>query len=109
MRLIAVQGYLLPCAQRLLYKEAKFRACVVPVHEAENMTGNDQRPEGQSLQDSVADAYEQNWVDHYAPPDLKPFLRLSRVDRPIGTWLLLLPCWWGAALGAASALKQPAG
>ena len=67
------------------------------------MTGNDQRPEGQSLEDSVADAYEQNWVDHYAPPDLKPYLRLSRVDRPIGTWLLLLPCWWGAALGAASA------
>jgi len=28
----------------------------------------------------------------------RPYLRLSRADRPIGTWLLLLPCWWGLAL-----------
>jgi 4-hydroxybenzoate polyprenyltransferase len=26
---------------------------------------------------------------------------LARWDRPIGTWLLLLPCWWGQALAAA--------
>jgi 4-hydroxybenzoate polyprenyltransferase len=30
-------------------------------------------------------------------------LRLSRLDRPIGSWLLLLPCWWSAALSAAVA------
>ena len=23
-----------------------------------------------------------------------------RVDKPTGTWLLLLPCWWGVALSA---------
>ena len=66
------------------------------------MTGNDQRPEGATPDDSVADAYNANWVDRYAPPDLKPYLRLSRADRPIGTWLLLLPCWWGVFLGAAA-------
>jgi 4-hydroxybenzoate polyprenyltransferase len=27
-------------------------------------------------------------------------LRLARLDRPIGSWLLLLPCWWSAALAA---------
>jgi 4-hydroxybenzoate polyprenyltransferase len=46
----------------------------------------------------VADAAEDNWVDRYAPAALRPYLRLSRADRPIGTWLLLLPCWWGLAL-----------
>lgn len=46
----------------------------------------------------VADAPEDNWVDRYAPPFAQPYLRLSRADRPIGTWLLLLPCWWGLAL-----------
>ncbi len=66
------------------------------------MTGDEQRPEGQALQDSVADAYALNWVDRYAPPDLRPYLRLSRADRPIGTWLLLLPCWWGVFLGASA-------
>ena len=50
-------------------------------------------PDGQ-----VADAYEDNWVDRYAPRWSRPYLRLSRADRPIGTWLLLLPCWWGLLL-----------
>lgn len=26
---------------------------------------------------------------------LLPYIYLARLDRPIGTWLLLLPCWWG--------------
>ena len=46
----------------------------------------------------VADATNDNWVDRYAPAFTRPYLRLSRADRPIGTWLLLLPCWWGLAL-----------
>jgi 4-hydroxybenzoate polyprenyltransferase len=47
---------------------------------------------------AVADAPAGNWVDRHAPARLRPWLRLSRVDRPIGTWLLLLPCWWGLLL-----------
>lgn len=46
----------------------------------------------------VADAVHRNWVDRYAPPALRPYCRLARLDRPIGTWLLLLPCWWSIAL-----------
>ncbi|WP_024507579.1 4-hydroxybenzoate octaprenyltransferase [Bradyrhizobium sp. ARR65] len=44
-----------------------------------------------------------NWVDTHAPLWLRPYLRLSRLDRPIGSWLLLLPCWWSAALAAGVA------
>lgn len=47
---------------------------------------------------TVSDAPDGNWVDRHAPPRWRPLLRLSRADRPIGTWLLLLPCWWGGAL-----------
>ncbi|MBT8412541.1 MAG: 4-hydroxybenzoate octaprenyltransferase [Octadecabacter sp.] len=47
---------------------------------------------------AIADAVKGNWVDTLAPPATRPFLRLARADRPIGTWLLLLPCWWGLAL-----------
>jgi 4-hydroxybenzoate polyprenyltransferase len=47
----------------------------------------------------VADATG-NWVDTRAPPWSRPYLRLSRLDRPIGSWLLLIPCWWSAALAA---------
>ena len=57
------------------------------------MQGNAPTPDGQ-----VADAARGNWVDLYAPAVARPYLRLSRADRPIGTWLLLLPCWWGLTL-----------
>jgi 4-hydroxybenzoate polyprenyltransferase len=50
----------------------------------------------------VADAPAANWVDRFAPAPSRPFLRLSRADRPIGTWLLLLPCWWSLALAVAA-------
>lgn len=39
-----------------------------------------------------------NWVDTHAPLAWRPYLRLSRADRPIGTWLLYLPCLWGLGL-----------
>jgi 4-hydroxybenzoate polyprenyltransferase and related prenyltransferases len=58
------------------------------------MTDRDPRGAG----GAIADAVTGNWVDTRAPAGWKPYLRLSRLDRPIGTWLLLLPCWWGLAL-----------
>ena len=60
------------------------------------------RKEGSAEQLRTPDAVEGSWVDRYAPDGLRPYLRLSRADRPIGTWLLLLPCWWGLMLSAAS-------
>jgi len=39
-----------------------------------------------------------NWFDVFAPPFLRPYLRLARLDRPIGSWLLLIPCWWSVGL-----------
>src|SRR5438067_5217189 len=52
--------------------------------------------------DRVADATG-NWVDSRAPQWSRPYLRLSRLDRPIGSWLLLMPCWWSAAIAAGVA------
>src|SRR5712671_4344283 len=44
-----------------------------------------------------------NWVDRLAPAWTRPYLRLARLDRPIGSWLLLIPCWWSVALAAVHA------
>ncbi|REC55887.1 4-hydroxybenzoate octaprenyltransferase [Rhodosalinus sediminis] len=60
---------------------------------AEGRSPNDRQP------GPIADAVSGNWVDRRAPAAWRPYLRLSRADRPIGTWLLLLPCWWGLTLG----------
>ena len=42
-----------------------------------------------------------SWVDRHAPEAWRPYLRLARADRAIGTWLLLWPCWWSIPLAAA--------
>lgn len=52
---------------------------------------------------TVADAAPENWVDRFAPARVRPYLRLARLDRPTGIWLLLWPCWWGVALAAPNA------
>ncbi len=55
-------------------------------------------PESENTTGRVADSVDGNWVDRHAPPWSRPYLRLSRADRPIGSWLLLLPCWWSLPL-----------
>ncbi|MDA0222937.1 MAG: 4-hydroxybenzoate octaprenyltransferase [Proteobacteria bacterium] len=65
------------------------------------MTRTDQMPDPNS-DGRVADATRLNWVDRFFPRATRPYLRLSRMDRPAGTWLLLLPCWWGLLLAAAA-------
>jgi len=54
----------------------------------------------------LPDALSGHWVDTRAPRAVRPFLKLARIERPIGWWLLLLPCWWSAGL-AAIAAGQP--
>ena len=64
------------------------------------MSDAPQTPEPPPQVAAVSDAAPGNWVDRFAPALSRPFLRLSRADRPIGTWLLLIPCFWGLALAA---------
>ena len=66
------------------------------------MSASERAPASERLPDAV--------VDHplwrFAPAPLRPFVQLARLDRPIGWWLLLLPCWQGSAL-ASAALGRP--
>src|SRR5947207_14178871 len=41
-----------------------------------------------------------DWVARRLPDWAEPYARLARLDRPIGTWLLLFPAWWGIALAS---------
>ncbi len=47
----------------------------------------------------IKDSTQGGWVEHM-PEGLRPYLRLSRYDRPIGFWLLALPGWIGLAFAA---------
>src|SRR6201993_2013447 len=54
----------------------------------------------QSDPQNSSDIRAGDWVDRYLPPAFRPYVRLARLDRPIGTWLLLFPGWWGIALAS---------
>lgn len=51
---------------------------------------------------SASDIPRGGWVDRAAPEWSRPYVRLARFDRPIGTWLLLFPCWWSVALASVA-------
>jgi 4-hydroxybenzoate polyprenyltransferase len=48
----------------------------------------------------ASDIRPSDWVARWLPRWAEPYARLARLDRPIGTWLLLFPGWWGIALAA---------
>src|SRR6185312_13237019 len=64
------------------------------------------RPPSQGKASPVADAGAANFVDRFAPKALLPYLRLARADRPIGFFLLALPCFWSVSLAERS-LEDP--
>lgn len=57
--------------------------------------------EMENVRSLVGDMPVGGWIDRLVPAVARPYLRLMRLDRPIGTWLLLLPCWWSIALAGA--------
>ncbi|MFZ1425242.1 MAG: 4-hydroxybenzoate octaprenyltransferase [Geminicoccaceae bacterium] len=59
--------------------------------------------QGNELHAAVTDR-QTSWIERL-PDRWRDYATLARWDRPIGTWLLLLPCWWGQAL--AGPLPSP--
>jgi 4-hydroxybenzoate polyprenyltransferase len=55
----------------------------------------------ESSSPSASDIVVDSWILRLSPAPLRPYLKLARLDRPIGTWLLLFPCWWSLSLGMA--------
>jgi len=50
-----------------------------------------------SCSDLLPDSVE-HWTVRFFPEKVVPYIQLTRLDRPAGWWLLLLPCWWSLAL-----------
>ncbi|HLY44141.1 MAG TPA: 4-hydroxybenzoate octaprenyltransferase [Stellaceae bacterium] len=53
---------------------------------------------GAGVRRNASDIDPGDWVERRLPRWAQPYARLARLDRPIGTWLLLFPGWWGIAL-----------
>jgi 4-hydroxybenzoate polyprenyltransferase len=57
--------------------------------------------EGQPVAETdPSDIHPGDWIERNLPARVQPYARLARLDRPIGTWLLLFPGWWGIALAS---------
>jgi len=54
-----------------------------------------------------SDSPAAGWVNTWMPRWSRGYLKLARVDRPIGTWLLLWPCVWSVLLAAADSGSSP--
>ncbi len=48
----------------------------------------------------ASDIPTEHWLDRWIPGRARPYGRLARLDRPIGTWLLYIPCLWGVVLAS---------
>lgn len=48
------------------------------------------------------DAVQDSWVYSSAPVSWRPYLKLARLDRPVGVWLLLWPCLWSITLSTGA-------
>ena len=55
----------------------------------------------------VADRVRGHWADRYLPVAWRPYARMARLERPIGWWLLLWPCWWSSVLATNAAGQWP--
>ncbi|MDE0335422.1 MAG: UbiA family prenyltransferase, partial [Defluviicoccus sp.] len=55
---------------------------------------------------AASDIPKGRWVDRLLPAAARPYARLARLDRPIGTWLLLFPCWWSIAFASPQPLSS---
>src|SRR3954462_2040098 len=58
------------------------------------------KPAARPVTRDPTDIHHGDWVDRWLPGWAEPYARLARLDRPIGTWLLLFPGWWGIALAS---------
>lgn len=50
----------------------------------------------------IGDMPTDGWIDRILPEAWRPYCKLMRLDRPIGVWLLLFPCWWSLSMASAT-------
>jgi 4-hydroxybenzoate polyprenyltransferase len=66
-----------------------------------------QRDAGSGAGPLLPDAIPNHPLWRFAPAPWRPYVQLARLDRPVGWWLLLLPCWQSSALASVALGKAP--
>jgi 4-hydroxybenzoate polyprenyltransferase len=92
----------LPISRRSYKRARVHRLRVLPFSTPSDK--DDKRPKLHASKEQPSPS--PTWVDIYLPESVKPYAQLARVDKPIGTWLLLWPCFWSTALASSSAFAD---
>ena len=66
-----------------------------------------EQPPPDAASDLLPDSVAHHPALAFAPAAWRPYVQLARLDRPIGWWLLLLPCWWSSTLASVSVGQGP--
>ncbi len=74
--------------------------------DAGSGTASGSPPGGARGSASASDIVADGLLLKLTPATLKPYLILARLDRPIGSWLLLLPCWWSLSMAGAAGFAE---
>lgn len=61
-------------------------------HSSFSTSASDEKRE--KSKNSGGNERDRSWIDVYLPEKARPYARLARLDKPIGTWLLAWPCMW---------------
>jgi 4-hydroxybenzoate polyprenyltransferase len=64
-------------------------------------------PEQHAEPAALPDSVPNQWLLRATPAHWRPFIELARLDRPVGWWLLVLPCWWSSALASIARHEFP--
>ncbi|BFG30307.1 hypothetical protein CerSpe_165810 [Prunus speciosa] len=72
---------------------------VAHISSSSSSTGAEK--DGNQGSNDVKVEVEASWIDLYLPRQARPYAKLARLDRPIGTWLLAWPCMWSITLAAS--------
>jgi 4-hydroxybenzoate polyprenyltransferase len=60
-----------------------------------------------SQDQTLPDALAHHFILRLTPVSIHPYIQLARLDRPIGWWLLLIPCWWSSVLASVADHASP--
>ncbi|XP_008227533.1 PREDICTED: 4-hydroxybenzoate polyprenyltransferase, mitochondrial-like [Prunus mume] len=70
-------------------------------HISSSSSSTGAKKDGNQGSNDVKVEVEASWIDLYLPRQARPYAKLARLDRPIGTWLLAWPCMWSITLAAS--------
>lgn len=88
--------------------------CGIPIGHCSKLQQQQQRTEHEKLRNWLSTSNNPKFVQSFMPTvvgqfpiGVQPYMKLMRIDKPIGSWLLFWPCGWSLGLAAPPGVIYP--